>query len=137
MGHELHVAPVALQDMQIASAPHPSFLVHAESATATETVLSAPRTQGSYPPWPGAFVELWSQSCVDLIMRYDLDNLLTCHTFMCHRVLFFILSNSYLHLVLESLACIFTLCISYGMLAFIDPMHRENSTIILNWLRCT
>jgi hypothetical protein len=83
-----------------------------------------------------SFVELWGQSCVDLILGYGLDNLLTRHTFVCHRVLFCILSKSYLHLVLESLACIFTSCISYGMFAFVDPMHRENSTIILNRLRC-
>jgi hypothetical protein len=73
------------------------------------------------------FVELWGQSCVDLILGYGLDNILTFHTFVCHRVLFCILSKSYLHLVLESLACILTLCISYGMLTFVDPIYRINS----------
>ena len=50
----------------------------------------------------GSCVELWYQSCVDLVLWYNLDNLLLCHTLVCLLDFLGVLFKSYLLLGLES-----------------------------------
>ena len=48
-------------------------------------------------------VQLCYQSCVDLVLWYNLDNLFLCHTFVCLLGLLGVLFKLYLLLILESL----------------------------------
>jgi hypothetical protein len=74
-----------------------------------------------------SFVELWVQSCVDLGLWYNLNNLYCVTLFVCLLGLLGILLNYISFGSWKWCACIFTLCTYYGMLPFIDPISRENS----------
>ena len=67
-------------------------------------------------------------SCVDLVLWYNLDNLMWCHTFVCLLGLLGVLSKLYLLVSWKSWACIFTICTLFGMLSFLVPIYRGNST---------
>jgi hypothetical protein len=72
--------------------------------------------------------ELWSQFCVDLIIWYNLDNLLSLHNFMCSHALLGVLSKLYLFWALESIVHAYLLNV-YLMtcFAFFDQIYRGSS----------
>ena len=75
-----------------------------------------------------SLVELWNQLCVNLILRYNLDNILLGYNFVCFLVYLVFWSKLYLPLVLESLVHAYLLNI-YPMVCFtfFDPIYRVNS----------
>ena len=75
-----------------------------------------------------SLVELWNQLCVNSILRYNLDSLLLCYTFVCFLVYLVFWSKSYLPLVLESLVHAYLLNI-YPMVCvtFYNLIYRVNS----------
>ena len=76
----------------------------------------------------GIFLWFSYLSCVDLACWYNLDNLLWCHTFVCLLGLLGGLSKLYLLVSWKSWACIFTFCTLFGMLSFLTPIYKGNST---------
>ena len=75
----------------------------------------------------GIFSKWYLQSCVDLGFWYNLDNSLSCHTCLCFLGLLVFCPICISFGSWKSCACIFTICISYGMLTFVDPIYRIKS----------
>ena len=75
-----------------------------------------------------SLVELWNQPCVNLILRYNLDNLFIVLHFWVLLGLLSVLSKLYLPLILESLVHAFLLNIYHmACFTFFDPIYRVNS----------
>jgi hypothetical protein len=76
----------------------------------------------------GIFSKCYLQSCVDLGIWYNLDNLFSCHTCVCVLLVYLVFCLNYISPgSRKSCACIFIICISYGMLTFVNPIYRINS----------
>jgi hypothetical protein len=75
-----------------------------------------------------SLVELWNQPCVNLIFRYNLENTLSCHTFLCSLVYLVFWSKLYILCLLKVL-CMHTYQYIYHMacFTFFNPLYMVNS----------
>lgn len=74
-------------------------------------------------------LNLWSFMCwIGSLIQFG--HRLSCHTLVCaiSVYLVFLLKLYLLFGSWKLYACIFTICLYYGMLAFFDPIYRGNST---------
>ena len=74
-------------------------------------------------------LNLWSFMCwIGSLIQFG--HRLSCHTLVC-AILVYLVFLFKLYLLFGSwklYACIFTICLYHGMLAFFDPIYRGNST---------